>query len=775
MAYNFESLSPADFEDLVIDLIGRAKSCKFEAFGPGPDGGVDGRHSTAGKTIILQAKHYRRSGFAALKRRMTEELTAIDRLAPDSYILATSVSLTPANKSTIANIIGSNLKHPTEIFGFEDLNQLLREHDEVAKAHVKLWLSNTAILERVLHAASYNRSMLMFSNIKEKLKVYVENPSFVEGRRILKSERILIVTGAPGVGKTTLAQMLCYAYISKEWEFVAITSPSDGFARINDGRKQIFFFDDFLGSIALDKHSLSTKESDFVSFLSYVEKTPTSRLILTTRAHIYEQARLVSETFSDQRLDVVRYGLDVEVYTTGLRARILYNHLYATSVPAGHIRVLMEERTIWKIVDHKHYNPRIVEWMTDPRRVKCFPEECYANEFLKVLNDPKQIWDHAFRVQIPPRCQYLLFALYFASDYGEDIDRLREAFEGINSSLCATYGLSREKDDFEESLKTLNGGFVDIAHNRVSFINPSVRDYLKNYLQDKEQLISIASGVTKANYAKRIVDQFRCIQKFESADLEALLKNFTGLCEGLNKLPINEDVDLARPGTLDDFDFWSLNELDMASGQRIELLLEWWRACPQPVFLKTATEIARKPIHEFEPVYDANILVELLASLRTASDEERDQTIELDKLIEIAIYDILKRDIAPDCLNRLVDTIGALENILGNLFHAEIQTAISQLIENIHSKLDHVSSSYVLETYVELVERLAKRSRSNPSAVHAAREAIKHRIEEMDMDVTSAEYPWDEDRFNTDSFNEDDINNLFAQLIVDEKGNSDST
>lgn len=101
MPYSFASLSPADFEDLVRDLIGRALSCRFEAFGPGPDGGIDGRHATSDNTIILQAKHYRGSGFAGLSRQMRHERTAIDRLAPDRYILATSVSLTPVNKRAL--------------------------------------------------------------------------------------------------------------------------------------------------------------------------------------------------------------------------------------------------------------------------------------------------------------------------------------------------------------------------------------------------------------------------------------------------------------------------------------------------------------------------------------------------------------------------------------------------------------------------------------------------------------------------------------------------
>jgi hypothetical protein len=42
MSYDFASLSPADFEDLVRDLVNRELGVRFEAFAPGPDGGIMG-------------------------------------------------------------------------------------------------------------------------------------------------------------------------------------------------------------------------------------------------------------------------------------------------------------------------------------------------------------------------------------------------------------------------------------------------------------------------------------------------------------------------------------------------------------------------------------------------------------------------------------------------------------------------------------------------------------------------------------------------------------
>src|SRR5271166_3054082 len=99
MNYDFSNLAPADFEDLVRDLAGRELGIRFEAFGPGPDGGMDGRHARGGATTILQAKHYANSPFKTLLSQMKRERSSIDRIAPARYLLATSRPLTPLTKA----------------------------------------------------------------------------------------------------------------------------------------------------------------------------------------------------------------------------------------------------------------------------------------------------------------------------------------------------------------------------------------------------------------------------------------------------------------------------------------------------------------------------------------------------------------------------------------------------------------------------------------------------------------------------------------------------
>lgn len=153
MTYDFSSLSPADFEGLTRDLLGRELGIRFEAFPDGPDDGMDGRHAAAEGNVILQAKHYYRSGFAKLKAKMKTERASIDALQAERYVLATSAALTPANKTQLADVIGPTLKSPGDLFGPQDLVALLRKFPDIETAHPKLWQQSSAVLKNLITGA----------------------------------------------------------------------------------------------------------------------------------------------------------------------------------------------------------------------------------------------------------------------------------------------------------------------------------------------------------------------------------------------------------------------------------------------------------------------------------------------------------------------------------------------------------------------------------------------------------------------------------------------
>lgn len=126
MTYNFSNLSPADFEDLSRELVGKELGIRFESFAAGPDGGIDGRHAAGNKSTILQAKHYAGSNYSTLKSAIKREVKAAKKLNPTNYVLTTSLALTPKNKEELSKLFGKSFSRRVTIFTRSDLNSLFR-------------------------------------------------------------------------------------------------------------------------------------------------------------------------------------------------------------------------------------------------------------------------------------------------------------------------------------------------------------------------------------------------------------------------------------------------------------------------------------------------------------------------------------------------------------------------------------------------------------------------------------------------------------------------
>lgn len=158
MSQDFSALSSSQFESLSADLIGRDIGIRFEQFGAGPDGGMDGRHARGPDLTILQAKNYEGSGFSQLMRVLRKERATIDGISPSRYILSTSVSMTPTKKRKLMEIIGPSLLELSDIYGKEDLEALLRDNPDVLEAHPELWQASAIVLKTVLNRTLDERS-----------------------------------------------------------------------------------------------------------------------------------------------------------------------------------------------------------------------------------------------------------------------------------------------------------------------------------------------------------------------------------------------------------------------------------------------------------------------------------------------------------------------------------------------------------------------------------------------------------------------------------------
>ena len=245
--YDFLNLSTFDFEKLTRDVLQEHYDICFESFTTGRDKGIDLRCSKNSKNdLIVQCKRY--NNYTSLKSNLKKEYQKAKTLNPQKYILSTSVGLTPLNKDEIIEIFNGYIKSPSDIFGKDDLNNLLGQYPEIEKKHFKLWFSSTNILQKLLHNDIISRSEFEEDKIRKEINIYVQNDSFYDAINILDDHNYVLISGIPGIGKTILARILIYNYLLKDFELIVISSDiNEAESLYERGKKQLFYYDDFLG------------------------------------------------------------------------------------------------------------------------------------------------------------------------------------------------------------------------------------------------------------------------------------------------------------------------------------------------------------------------------------------------------------------------------------------------------------------------------------------------------------------------------------------------
>jgi hypothetical protein len=239
--YDFSQLSAYDFETLAAGLLQKEWGIRLEAFKSGRDQGIDLRYTCietartrlealvtsneTARTTIIQCKHFIQSGFQKLAAHLRkEEAAKVRTLAPERYVLVTSVGLTPASKEEIKTIFSPYIRGTSDIIGQTEINQLLERHPDIEQHNFKLWLTSKAVLDRVLHNAEMCQTDFVIDKILRKLPLYVQNACYPRALNILDTSNVVIISGVPGIGKTTLADILIYSYLSAGYAPVVIKS-----------------------------------------------------------------------------------------------------------------------------------------------------------------------------------------------------------------------------------------------------------------------------------------------------------------------------------------------------------------------------------------------------------------------------------------------------------------------------------------------------------------------------------------------------------------------
>lgn len=495
MSANFifrEILSPYDFELLVRDLLSRDLGIELMAFAEGTDRGIDLRYSAnpAG-TIVVQCKRTK-----DISRKQLElEAQKIAKLPVAKYYLAVASELSVRKCDQILGVFSKWMSNDGHIYSKSRLNKLLDNYPEVLREHYKLWINSSELFDQFINNDLLGRSKFLREDIAQSLKYYVKNEGYHKAVDILTKHKFIIISGIPGIGKTTLAKILLWEYLQQGFEIIEIRNVNEGerILKEDETKKQVLYFDDFLGENFLQYDAIQGRANDLYMFMKRfsARKGSSKKLIMTTREYILNQAKTKYAKLNREELDISKYILDPGEYSEINKALILYNHLYYSDVKLEYIRDILKDDRYEEIINHRNYSPRIVEAMTI--YLSGIPPEKYAAEFIANLENPLRIWEKAFESELSEYSQYILYIL---ASLGSSVlmDDLENAFRAFCSEAGVELYSKIGQDSFLYSLQEMLDTFIRINitkydEYRIEFMNHSIRDFLANRIMNNTQIV----------------------------------------------------------------------------------------------------------------------------------------------------------------------------------------------------------------------------------------------------------------------------------------------
>lgn len=501
--FNYGNLSDVEFEELCMDIMKSRLHTNLHIYTRGRDGGIDICDTPVNPEVMIQAKHYFFSIFSDLKRSLIKETEKVKNKKPKQYYVCTSARLTPGNVTTIYEMFHDYMDSTDCVLGRNDLDAILSEKEGVhyLRKYPKLGITVEMLRDINYGDASVDQEVLL-NNMKEDSKFFVATGLYYKALDALKKNRVLILTGNPGCGKTMTSRMLLF-YMLKEYEysFVYVSDhnikESKALISSDSSKKEIVFLDDCFGQRYFEMRGETGQE--LMSLIQYIRMNKNKSLLMNSRVTIYREAQKkfqqLGEAVLNDELDEI--CIDMSKITDVEKAQIFYNHIYFAKVSTIIMKQIRANYNYRKIVSHRNYNPRIIKYITMKKFINNVETGEYVDKVLSLLDNPKDIWEDEYRNKLEREDRIFMSTLFSLTD----AEVLSEIHKRAFYHRLDLEGVDVSADPWTSSRNRLIGSMIRIIEkNRSEFLSvadPSVNDFmdvfLKNDSGEKERILSSAT------------------------------------------------------------------------------------------------------------------------------------------------------------------------------------------------------------------------------------------------------------------------------------------
>ena len=541
--YDYLALSPVGFEELCAAIVSEREQCFVERFTEGADGGIDLRMTKDGKTCIFQCKRYDR--FSSLYTSLQKEVAKVEELNPDRYGVLTSAKLTPMQKTKIAKLFDGYIKKTEDIIGRHELNDLLAKENYqwVVDQTPGLWLPSFSTVARILFNRIVGRSNHLVTEFAKKNKRSIWTGGIQKALKKLRQNRVLVVAGNPGVGKTTAAELLALKSVREGFRLYVTYSDIGELEDVwNERERQVFLYDDFLGSNYCEAIE-NAGDTKICAFMNRVSDSDNKQFIITSRTTVLERGVADSEKLNRSGIAKSPYVCNLDELSGFEKAKILYNHMYYSNLSELWLKEIVSKRNYLQIVTHANFNPRLIEFFLQKENL---PPDLKPEGFIAhvryTLDHPDEVWRGLFSSQLNPLEHALVWVVFLERGCEEDF-----VISSFNV-MCQNQMIVRTLKSINY-LRTINSLLGSVlareikTFHRISIElkNPSIGDYLINSC--KANLHIVEAALLAANNC-RAINRFEEICRMagisDSLKLEVYIRVFQQL--DWNRSPKHDSI-----------------------------------------------------------------------------------------------------------------------------------------------------------------------------------------------------------------------------------------